>query len=182
MILTHDNKQKFWFFYTKEDDGTYELYAFTDDKELANAFMESRCMERFYKKTEKLDRMNYNELIRSYMTCELEYFEGLCQLVSSECSKFKLPVTKREKQRILADESVMLHEKLYAHVWDNISILQTEYLEALWTLGYPALQSYIKFGDNPIHRTVEDGFIPNDMNFLLDVCGWSFVPEKRKSD
>lgn len=180
-MMTHENKQKFWLFYTRGDinPSEYQLYAFTDDKSLAKKFIESRCMDRFYQKVVKMDRMNYSELIRSHMTCELELYEGLCILDSSStCHKFSLPLTKYEKRRILTDESIILHEKLYSHVWADISILKDEYIEALWVLGYPALQTYIKFGDNPIHKSVEDALIPNDMNFLLDVCGWSFVPER----
>lgn len=183
--MTHDNKMKFWFFYTKEDqedpNSPYELYAFTNEPKLAKSFMVSRCMERFYLKTKKLDRPNYNELVRHYMMCELSMYEGYCRLDKSiKPKKFKLPLTKRESTRVMQAHSIYLHEQLYHYVWDDIGVLKDKYLEALAILGYPKLQTFIYLGDNPISRSVEDSMMYNDMNIIIQEFGWSFVPEGKE--
>lgn len=181
--MTHENKMKFWFFYTKEDptqeNSPYELYAFTNDSSIAKEFIKSRCMDKFYAKTKKLDRQNYNELIRHHMTAELSMFKGKCRMSKSvKPLDFELPITKREKTKIIQNQSIYLHEYLYRYVWDDIGILKDKYLEALATLGYPMLQTFIYYGDNPISRSVEDSMLANDMNILLEEFGWSFVPDK----
>lgn len=180
--MTHDNKMKFWFFYTKnnsDDDSQYELYAFTNDHKLAKAFMKSRCMDKFYMKTSKLDRHDYNELIRYHMLAELSLFEGNCRLKGSvKPEPFQLPLTKRECMRVRNGQTLYLHEYLFRYVWDNIGVLKDEYLEALAILGYPKLQTFIHYGDNPISRSIEDSLISNDMNIILEEFGWSFVSDK----
>lgn len=185
--MTHDNKTKFWLFYTKYDahgsNEDYELYAFTDNNEMAKSFKETRCMAKFYMKTVKLDRMNYNELIRHHMMCELEFYEGNCKLESSnKIKKYIMAITKREKQRLLTDITLVLHENLYYYVWDNISILNDEYLNALALLGYPGLQTFIYYGENPVKQSIEDSLVCNDINLLLGQISWSLVPEKSDDD
>ena len=182
IMMTHENKKKFWFFYVKEaneESNAYELYAFTDSKNIAEEFMRTRCMSKFYKKIVKVDRLNYNHLIKNHMMCELEYHEGVCRTNSNKFCTYKLPVTKYENRRIMADESIFLHETLYTYVWYDINFLKKKYIEALWTLGYTMLNSYVKYGQNLIHDKIEDNMIPNDMNFLLNVCGWTYISEKR---
>lgn len=183
--MTHENKEKFWFFYTKEnpddDNSPYMLYAFTDNADLAKQFMKSRCMEKFYLKTGKLDRANYNELINHHLQSELHLYEGYCRLDSSmKANKFELPLTLREELRVMQNKSIYLHEKLFRYVWDKIGILKDKYLEALVVLGYPMLQTYVFYGENPISRTVEDALLGNDMNILLEEFGWSFVPDEEE--
>lgn len=185
--MTHDNKKKFWFFYTKYDlygeNEDYELFAFTDDTEIVKSFKETRCMDKFYMKTVKLDRMNYNELIRHHMMNELLFWEGNCRIDSTnKVEKYKIAITKREEQRLLTDISLLLHEKLYHHVWDHIEILDDKYIDALALLGYPGLQTFVKFGKNPISQSIEDSLICNDINLLIDQIGWSLSMGKEKSD
>lgn len=182
--MTHDNKKKFWFFYTKYDaygeNDDFELYAFTDNKEIAQSFKDTRCMDKFYLKTAKLDRQNYNELIRHHMMCELSYHEGNCKIdFSNKLKKYKMAITKREEQRLLRDISLFMHEKLYGCVWKDIWCLADKYIDALTLLCYPGLQSYITLGENPIHQSVEDAILCNDINLLFDQINWTITPEKR---
>lgn len=147
-------KNKFWIFYIinksiAENNGEFvnDVYAFTNDIELAENFINTRNMEIFYAKYVKLNKSEYNDLIRHYMTCELEWFKGTTKNKKYKIKPIKVALTRKEKMRIQSMASLTLHEEIYKYVWKNIFPFKFEYIKALKVLLYLDLQRYITDGE-----------------------------------
>ena len=179
--MTHDSKEKFWLFYLNDPKKDYPLYAFTNDSALAKNFKMSRCMDHFYEKKASLDRTDYSNLIKKHMRAELQLFEGHVKTGKSQrSSSWSLALTKQEVLHIMQNTSLYLHEKLYQLVWSDPYLFKRKYLKALDKLGYVALHEYINSGDNSYTRQFEERILSNDLEFLLEEYGWTFIEEVKE--
>lgn len=182
--MTHDTKERYWFFYVKDEEtNQYSLYAYTNDAELAENFSSTRDMSKFYMKSKKLDRMNFNALYKRHMLDELKWHEGhYLNIKKYTAHPYTISVTRNEERVILNSIGVYLHEGLYHFVWDNISVLKDKYIEALDVLGYVPLQTLIYYGTNPIDDAMQQSLVCDDMKILTDEFGWTFFDSERGED
>lgn len=165
------DKKKFWFFYIIDKQIADEhqvfvndIYAYTDDPELAENFISTRNMSIFYMKTKKLTDSDMKELFRHYMIFELELFEGTTRNKKYHVKKFSIALTRRERQIVQAKSSVILHENVYHFVWNNIAPFKNKYIKALKTILYLDLRKYISDGDSG----TEGYLYSNDLTIILE--------------
>lgn len=158
----------------------YDIYAFTDNKKLADKFKKTRNMKKFFCKKQKLDRAAYNDLIRYYMENELEMFEGTTVGKGYTIEIFKLVITRREKRTCQSLGSLVLNERLYTYAWDSPKLFKEKYRKALDTIQYSAVNKYIVEG-GCIEDIVENMF-PDDFSILMDQFGPTFIQYKSEKD
>ena len=166
-----DKKRKYWLFYIINKDVAdrnnafvNDIYAFTDSIDIAENFINTRNMSVFYTKTEKLSASDVKELIRHYMTCELEIFSGTTRTNKYKLNGFKIALTRRERQFVQTKASLTLHEEIYQYVWKNVNPFKQKYLEALKILLYKDLQKYITDGDDE----TEGYLYSNDLTIIIE--------------
>lgn len=171
-------KKKYWVFYLLEDtsDGNaYDVYAFTDNIEYAKSFMSTRNMEIFYIKTIKLDRDEYNELIRNYMNCELDEYIGMCIDKKYKLHNFRVILTRKEKIYTQSLSSLCVNEQIYQYVWLDMSICKRKYRKALHAIYYLPLCDFIVNGDdNPMYNHDNTPLCANDFNIIMESYGSLF--------
>lgn len=167
-----DNEFKYWIFYLVNsrcifDISNYDIYAFTDNKEIAENFIKTRNMNKFYLKKMKLNREERNNLIKNNLNSELSFMEGTTRTRKYKVTSFKIAVTKHEKLFCNNDETIYIHEYLYRFVWGEPSILKDKYINALSTLGFIQMHEMIVDGDMDSWSDTVSRMHPDHFNMIL---------------
>lgn len=188
-MINKYKERNFYLFYIISNRGfygtdQYDIYAFTDNKKIANNFKKTRNMKKFFCKKKKLDREEYNELIRHYMENELEMFEGTTKGKHYTIETFSLVITRREKRTCQSMGSLILNENLYQYAWGSPNVFKDKYKNALKHLQYESINLYLDLGDEfdgYVEDIVENMF-PDDFNILMDQFGPTFINYKLEED
>lgn len=168
--MLRDKLYKYWFFYSKD---TNELYAYTDDKNLANGFESQRDMNKFIKVKKKISRSLVNDLARDY---DGEYLlEGGMRVydsVTKETSECKLVVTKIEWITVSSTGFSFVNEEIYRYCWLSPHVFNDEIFNALKVVGYNDIHNVLvrTENDNDINDPF-DYIIPDDLGIFLKYYG-----------
>lgn len=163
----------FWIFYLLDEDfyGTskYDIYAYTDSKDIAKRFKETRDMKKFFMKRVKLDSDGFNNIVRYYSSNELENFTGKLRVEDKNISKnFSIPITRREKQHVKNMASLYLNEYLCNAAWYDAGIYKSKYFNALNELLYVGVHAsmYFQTYDENTWEILQKRMNSNDFNIL----------------
>lgn len=172
---------KFWIFYHRNIDdfdelGPYEIYAYTNNKDLAKNFKDTRNMNNFYLKKMDLDRKEYNDLYRNYMNQILEWFTGTTR-DNTGIMEFSIALTRQESIFTTNQATLMLHESLYRYAWFPIDPLKKEYKKALNILNYQGIRDYILRGETDTHIELIQKMHTDDLRLILNNYGDLFLKE-----
>lgn len=180
----NEKKKKYWLFYliSKVDiygSLPYDIYAFTDDIELAESFVNTRNMNMFYTKQKKLNKKEINELLKTYMTCELGWMEITTKIKEKyKVGRFNLPLTLREKQSCYNMSSLYLDDYIYRTVWDDNRIFKNKYANALDVLLYSGLREYLN-GNEYTWSETNAKLVPDYMEFIFHDFRDLFIKPKK---
>ncbi len=157
-------KSKYWIFYSIFNGDLYgvrqyEIYAFTDNINLAEEFVNTRNMN-----------------------MELELFEGLTKNSNYKISKFNIPITRREKLFLQNNSIILCHEKLYEFLWKDFTILSSPYKKAFKTLLAEDLSKMIYNGSIDDSIEAENRIQPDEFNILMWLFKDVFIPFKEEGN
>ena len=167
-------KKKFWIFYLVYDKAIwdvepYGIYAYTNKKEYAKKFENTRNMNRFCMKELKLDREEINALYKNFTNNQLEIMKGKTKLNDTkEIREFETVVTMREQIACKHHATLYINEYACRYAWDTPYIFKSKYIRALNTIGYSYYYNYIRGTEEmlvPIYKNIE----PDMLSILLDL-------------
>lgn len=176
-----NKKEKIWLFYLISDEEIhntlkYDIYAFTNDIELADNFTNSRDMSKFYIKCKKINIEEKNNLIKYYMNCELEKMTCMTRMKNDyKIQSIALAVTRKERISCQNLSSLYLNEYIYREVWNDPQIFKSKYRNALNTILYEGLHKYISLGDNEIWENSISKMHSNDLSIMMQLIKESFI-------
>lgn len=176
----------FWIFYITKEDGfygsdMYDVYAFTDNKDIAKKFKSTRNMKIFFEKKIKLNREEMNNLIRHHMISELKMYEGISIDKKHKSYYFELPLTLREKETCDSLSSLYTNEYIYRYVWNDASVFKDKYYYALKSLSYVSLHKFL-YVDDSDWEELSEKVLPNNFNILVDQFGPLFIEYESECD
>ena len=169
--MTHDSREKFWMFYTRDMREELYLYAFTDKKSLAENFKKTRHMSNFYIKSCRLDRHDYNDLIRHHMTCELELVKINLPSEKKHIEQ-EIALTMSERMFLMRERSLIRNETIHQYTIFDANLLVPKYRIALETLGY--YHFYKFFNDGESYNDWDKRIVVDDFALLMSAYGWTF--------
>lgn len=149
-----------------------DVYAFTNDPEIAYNFSKTRNMDVFVCKTHKITESEYNIFLKNYMKEELSMHESYTKTKKS-IQTINIALTRREKTMIRSDISNILYEKILEYMTWNTEIIKKKYRDSLDKLLYFG-NSGFEFEDDVSSTERESKIIPNDLNYIIDRYGVLF--------
>lgn len=150
-----EKQYRYWFFYIKPeykdnvcievDDGL--LYAYTDNKDLAKKFEETRDMSKFFKVKRKItrDELNYLADVYNKEYMMMKSFETKTE--NGDVITCDLVLTKMEFFAIDRAYIEMSISKIWTYTWINPFIFKEKIIDALDNLGYILGYNMIKGND-----------------------------------
>lgn len=167
--------------YIKTDDmadvAQYDIYAYTNSKEILKQFKETRNMDKFYIKKESFTKEELNDLYKTHMHSNLEKYKVSFRDNCYHYHEASIPITQWERMKIDMASSMVIHEKIYEHVWTDIYPLKKKYYNALSKLLYVGLHHYITEGGDDLWSETEGKMISLSLPCLFDYCGELFPQE-----
>ena len=189
---------KFHVFYLKEKDRQAYLYAYTDEKRLAQRFMDERDPEKFIYKEIKLNKEEGKRFqVRYSAAClGMRGFYTKNPLDSSKKTTRRVCCTAHEEETVVLGED-KIWEGL-EDIWFDPTIFKEKYFKALETLLFMKYflfykvktvenaDSYLKpymegkmimYEDDPYSR---DFFHLDELMVFVDMYGYTFRPSGKK--
>ena len=161
-----------WIIYIKTDDVSdcdkFDIYAYTSSKKMFLLFKNSRNMDKFYVKKEKLTKQELNDLYYNHMNSQLVMFNVFFKDDNYHIHNVDMVVTQKEKQDALGRISTIIHSEIFKYVWINDYPFKEKYQKALRTLLYTGFYNYITTGGDGIWQDVEWRIIELSFPCLLD--------------
>ena len=166
---------KYWMYYKIDSyDDTYDLYAYTDDKVLADMFESQRNMKKFKRVVKKLDNKGVHDLAEDYQGMILQVFPiKFYDYDTKDVIPVKYALTTMEKLDFIYYSS-NTSLTVYKNAWTNPLIFNKEIRNALFELNYHKYYLYIaeslsdkaksnlknKIVDNIVQICEDGGFYP----------------------
>ena len=154
--------KKHYLFYMKNE---LELYAYTEDPDLAKAFEDLRDMKKFYKKEVSLNSSERKELFDLHSECLLSIYP----LKGPSSEEFPMPMTSLENLCVTSRASNLLVVQLPLTSEINPIIFTEEIGDALRLLGYHDLYKYSH--DPEASGTLSKIFEVNTFYIFLEMYG-----------
>lgn len=139
-------KYKYWFFYIDDEylDIVYieepnsNLYAYTDDYDIAVKFKKTRNMKIFTMKEKNLDREEVNYLADKFQRERLLLVKYESSMTHSVLNKFnyKLVITQTEHTNIQNIVHQVFVSKMWDNTWINPHIFKDKYVNTLYEIGF----------------------------------------------
>lgn len=142
-----------------------ELYAYTEDPNLAKSFEDLRDMEKFYKKEVSLTSSDRKELFDQHSECLL----SLYQLKGPRCEEYPMPMTSLENLCVTSRASNLLVVQLPLTSEINPIIFNEEVGNLFRKLGYHDLYRYSH--DPAASGTLSQVFEVNTFYIFLEMYG-----------
>ena len=154
--------KKHYLFYLKDE---LELYAYTEDPKLAEAFEELRDMRRFYKKEVLLTSFERKELFEQHPECVLSVY----RLKGPSCVEYPIPMTSLENLCVTSRASNLLIVQLPLASEINPMIFTKGVGDLFRSLGYHDLYKYSH--DPTASGTLSEVFDVNTFYIFLEMYG-----------
>ena len=167
----------YWIFYLMKDivdvsafpfDLETDIYAYTDSKEIAERFKNTRNMKYFACRKMKLDKSEVHDLTKDLNNAYLQNLEGHCPILGMGTKEitYNIPITKLEKIVIDTDCYNVISSHIYTYAFNSPFIFKEEYVEALGILKYIDCYRYVKNGGTALECR------PNLLNVFLKQFGF----------
>lgn len=172
-------KYKYWFFYIDDEylDIIYieepgsNLYAYTDNYDIAIKFKKTRNMRIFTMKEKILSRIDVNRLIGNFQREQLIEVNCISSLMNVRKStfKYKIVMTQMEHTNI---QNIIQHlcvKKLWDNTWINPKIFKDKYFESLYAIGFG--YGYDMISDNTnvlLHEFISNTFTIDILSVFID--------------
>lgn len=122
---------KIYCFMMRGDNGKFELYAYTPEKNIAKEFEETRNMDLFIKKTIEIDRSDYDEFYSKHDLCILDYHVFSRKDISDDNKYYAKPVmilcTTDESDNVIYNGEYIFSDYLYDnHVTEDASEISSD--------------------------------------------------------
>lgn len=136
-VRSNMQQYKYWMYYIYDDnDETYNLYAYTNDKVISKTFESQRNMDKFKKVSKTLDKLEVHNLAEDNQCQLLELMP--VEFYDSECDEkyvVTYALTTEEKLNFI-HISANAQLNLYKNSWTNPLIFKKEIQKALFTIDY----------------------------------------------
>lgn len=168
-------RYKYWFYYLidKEDTDSYELYAYTDNKEYARMFELTRLKKRFKKRIMKISRRAVNYLASDHTGGYLRKTIFMTENPKdTKLTHIEFIVTESEDITTKSYASSMINIKIWDHCWFDYRIFNDEMLELLKMLRYT--YGYNMISDSGEYDTsdIDDGILcPDEFGMFMHLYG-----------
>lgn len=138
-----NDEYKYWVFYVGKD-----IYAYTDDKELAKQFEKERNMEVFKKCKKELQRGSVNYLADNYQNNMLEHLKGTTKIagIGSEVTDFDIAITKEEQILVMNMAVHITEQQIPNKCWTSPTIFLDNYRALLDKVGYTTKWLKVRYG------------------------------------
>ena len=183
-----NEKRKVWVFFLLKDasyDGVKMngIYAFTDSKELAKNFRETRSMKLFYEKKYMMDPIEHSQLLHDKMLRELRMVDCGTKTKDYKAVSFRIALTAKEENVLRAEETDFSYNLLTSKTFDP-SIFTYEYRRALDTLLFTALYHYNQADDysDDASDILSECFGIDEFACLMALYGDLFVDPREEGD
>jgi len=128
------NEIKYWIYYLKDED---KLYAYTDNKEYANAFELDRDMKLFKKIKKVMTKDEIRYLAQEFQNSVLKEVQlDIFDKDRERWFKGTFVMTSEEYFTITLIEVQLMESELYQHCWDNPWKFKIKIFKALEVLEY----------------------------------------------
>lgn len=168
------NFVKYWLFYLKreyQDDYpmSSDLYAYTDSKNLAKLFMETRDMSKFIIKKEEMSTNEIHNLaeFENFGVLELHEYKTKEYGHGSNTMNGSIVITRGEKTFSINHGYSLQYDELLKYAWINPFIFKDEYVDALHTISFTDAYNLITSGKDDMHEKVTFDFL----NMFIDLYG-----------
>ena len=152
-------KYKYWLFYLKKDnENDHELYAYTDNKNFALNFKESRNMDKFICVKKKLSQKEVNFLARDYQSNILQSISLKTSDENNKVIETTVIGTMIEKITVTNETTRFMVCGLYEHCWIDPNLFNSEVYKALEILEYVDIYNMMNLTN---HQSITQGYIPN---------------------
>ena len=170
-------KNKIFIFYLLLEGGigvtfNKDVYAFTNNIEIANNFINTRNMDVFVCRIHKITNSEYNDFLKNYMKEELAMYESNTKNRGS-VQTINIALTRRERTMIRNEISNILYGKILEYMSWNTEIIKKKYRDCLDKILYFG-NSGFEFEDDVASSERETRIIPNDLNYIIDRYGILF--------
>lgn len=140
--------KKYWIYKLKNSN---EIYAYTDDKNIALLFESQRNMKKFIKKKKELDRRGISFLAKEYRSnilkvCEYNTYDNIKNIT------YRLAVTENEDLSVKNLSFVIRHIDIKKQCIYDTRIFNSDIRKALKILGYKTIykeNNDLAFYDSP---------------------------------
>lgn len=140
--------KRYWIYKLLKDS---DIYAYTDDKEIAKYFELQRNMKKFKKIKADISKEDINYLAKEYQLCKLEIEElNTCNHSGNSISICKIAMTGLEKLDIDNIGYTIKNVTLPSKATINPLIFNNKIYKALKTIGYTDIYPSLSFinGEN----------------------------------
>lgn len=155
-------KFKYYIYYLRDEDGGYNLYAYTDRKYLAKMFERQRNMDKFKVKIKDLTKEDVHNMAYDYRTLMLDIID--ITFYDDELNKkYKVDyaLTTGEKLEFI-HKCTAVSLKVYNNVWTSPLIFNKEIQKALFTLNYYTYHLYIAYSlDDKAYEKMNKKIVTN---------------------
>lgn len=127
---------KYWFYYLKDKDNNYYLYAYSNDKTTSELFEYQRNMNKFHTKIKKISKDEVHYLAENHQCKILETFPiEIYDRDNNEKFTTLYALTTTEKLEYMhMDANISI--KIYKNAWTNPLIFKKDIQKALFDLDY----------------------------------------------
>lgn len=156
--MLKDKLYKYWFFYSKD---TNEIYAYTDNKNLADGFEKQRDMNKFIKIKKKISRSLVNDLAKDYNgEYLLDKYLRSYDHDTKEVNDCNIIMTNIEWITVSSIGFSFVNEDIYKYCWLSPYVFNDDVFNALKYIGYNDLH-------NVLVRTVEDDNTNDPYDYIM---------------
>jgi hypothetical protein len=145
---------------TPPDEPNDGIYAYADDKEIANLFMSIRDMNKFIMKKKKLTTSEINRLSSDHMHGYLQNMTIKTQ-INGKISNYSIALTMLE-MIVIGQEATSISANIFQYMTIPPFIFSDKYMKILTLFKYSNMYIHYLFGDkvntplSPFHQNIDE--------------------------
>lgn len=163
-----------WMIYRKYKDGKWQLHGFTSNKDYKNQFVTTRKPEIYAVKKHKLTSGEFFEFSVKNVGCELLERTGVGLDKENNQFHYSIIITESEARIIEAQTRFVMNTLRWKQNYYQYPF-QDEYRQALADLLYFIHMSYYRDQTETTEKLLDNVYIRNDWNIMLDVLGRDLI-------
>lgn len=178
-IYIMSKKYKYWFFYIDDkyldivyiEEPNTNLYAYTDDHNIAMKFKKTRNMKIFTMKEKTIDREEVNYLADRFQREKLLLVNYESSMTHSVLNKFeyKLALTQTEHTNIQNIVNQIFVSKIWDTTWINPHIFKDKYVSMLYEIGFAyGYEMIVDKIDITLPQLIHHLFVPDTLGVFIE--------------